>query len=361
MAPAARSWHIPTIDSRDDAQDVINVVFLQRLDEEVRTQMVQNLSEVDEDWANTLDMQVPSPRRVVPKAWIRDYWPSSDVILEIARAAYFPQHGPIFRNLIFCDSGWEAANVIAARWEELDGKLQLNAARVPMSVANVLLTICDLKEGYTLAHVLGSENFEDAKVDFYKDATQQRTNDGDDDDDGQRASGYSWPTFLPADLALSKSEPVIVSLQSLHEDEYTTVLKDIINGDQNENKFDKIGIHNWVDGQATKADLYHIFWRLYENTAEADQDMCALFLDNAPLGVDDRPEVLAATRVSHGSAARNTKGVQTVPIALPNLLAAWKAASSGAEYREWRLYGDMFRKENLFDMSLELDFSKFIG
>jgi hypothetical protein len=170
-----RSWHIPYI-SKTAAQppdQCLHVVFLQRVSDEEYNQIVENMGETDEDWISSLNVPRPPARTLEMKKWVRDWWPSSDVILKIAEHAYsiddYPQIS--YRSLIFVDSGWEAGNVIAACWEGDGNDCRLNAVRVPVNIAKTLLSVCDVNDGYTLAHVLGSDAYEDAKVDFYADAT----------------------------------------------------------------------------------------------------------------------------------------------------------------------------------------------
>ena len=60
-----------------------------------------------------------------------------------------------------------------------------------MHVANLLLTVCDLHEGYTLPEVLQREVYDESKVDFYEDASS--TSQGDRRSATER---YHWPVRM---------------------------------------------------------------------------------------------------------------------------------------------------------------------
>ena len=362
MTPRGKSWHVPFIFKYNapSPKDALHVVFLQRLSEDERGQVLQNLNETDDEWVSRLNVQAPSPRRLVAKAWIRDYWPSSDVILDIAKAAYFgtddlggAREEEKYQSLILCDSGWEAGNVIAARWEtdQTAGESRLIAARVPMNVANVLLTACDSIEGCTLVTVLGEEAFEESKVDFYKDGSQQVTEDAE-----KTSTPYEWPSSLPKDIALSEKDPCIISLRKLEETAVDKLLSTIITGDEDKQKFSNIKIHNWQDRQPSRADIYHIFQAMHNNTPEANRNMNAFFIDYILQGDNSEPQILVATtfRVD-----RPSECVQVIPIQTGDFLKFWRMAANGLGESELEELGELTRKENIYDLSPHFKFGVF--
>ena len=134
------------------------MIFLQRLSDGEQEQTLQNLRDVSREWSSQFDGERPEPRNLLSRNWTHDYWPSSDVILEIARDGRSTDgyYAKSYRSLIFVDSGWEAATVIAAHWESSsEGGEHLSTARVPMDTANLLLPACDTRRDFTLADHLG--------------------------------------------------------------------------------------------------------------------------------------------------------------------------------------------------------------
>ena len=347
MAPTGKSWHIPFISKyqRLDPQDWLHVFFLQRLQEEERSQIVQNLSEIDRDWADQLDVPVPDLRKLNPRAWIRDYWPSSNVILEIAKDALSSTEYPdlSYRSLIFVDSGWEAGNVIAAHWEDCAGEMRVVAARVPMNIANLLLTVCDLHEGYALSQVLGDEAYEESKVDFYQDASSQEQ-----EGKGRSVSTIKWPSCLAENLALSKEDLIITSLKHLSEEEIESLLRKIINADEEGDQFDTIKIHNWQGPRPTRADISRIFHRMLENTPEADREEPAFFVDYLLEGENGEPVILAAKLYSYH---RGQGAVQLLPVRPELLLGFWTAAASGDGREEGEELCEIWSQELIYDLN----------
>ena len=338
------TWHIPFISKyeRHSPQDVLHVVCLQRLTKDEHDQILQNLNEKDEDWANSLDVPVPSPRRLILRKWIRDYWPSSDAILELAKQASKPERNEntVYRSYVFVDSGWEAGNVIAARWEGNEGEERLVAARVPMNIANFLLTVCEKHEGHTLSRALGDEVYEESKVDFYKDASSPPGKET------QKATkAYEWPAFLPDSLALNKTQPVIVSLRTLEENDIETVLSGIINGDESEGPFSNIKIHNWQGPQPKRADILRMYHRMFENTPEEDRDMYAFFIDHVLREDDVKPQIIAAVKSRLGGEG----AVDLVAVKAAKFMEFWKATAAGQGESKTNSCGDIWSTETIYD------------
>ena len=145
---------------------------------------------------------------------------------------------------------------------------------MPIDVANSLLTVLDRNEDLTLSHVLGEEEFGELEIDFYKDISRQHAQH-----EALAAHSSSSPSFLPANLALSKSEPIIISLLTLEGDAMQSLLKGITSGDYGGRDVPAVKIHNWQGSSPTRQYAHETFWRVLENTSDKDQDMYALFID----------------------------------------------------------------------------------
>jgi hypothetical protein len=352
----AESWHVPYI-SKYDAQapsDCLNVVFLQRVSDEEHTQITDSLKEVDEDWLSTLDVPPPRSRTLVVKKWIRDYWPSSDVILEIARHAYANDghQEKSYRSLIFVDSGWEAGNVIAARWEGDGDHARLNAVRIRMNIAKSLLSVCDLNEGYTLVKLLGDEAFEDTKVDFYIDATLPSK-----DDSISPAEEYKIPECLPQHIVLSKTEVVIISLRHLEQAEVEDLIRAILNGYNGEDTAPPIKIHDWHGSYTTRIDIRKLLYLIEQNSSEPDRDMPLFLVDALLEGPCGKPQVISASNSTHW----RQQTVQIMPVNTEKVLSLWKEATQGSLEEcltETEEYGDIWNAEYVFDLDVHKNFGK---
>jgi hypothetical protein len=288
------------------------------------------------------------------KKWIRDYWPSSDVILEIARHAYSNdgQQEKSYRSLIFVDSGWEAGNVIAARWEGDGDHARLSAVRIRMNIAKSLLSVCDLNEGYTLVRVLGEEAFEDAKVDFYIDATPPPK-----DDSISPAKEYKIPECLPQDIALSKTEVAIVSLRHLEQAEIEDLIRGILNGYDSEYTAPPIKIHNWHGSYTTRIEIRKLFYRIQQNSSEPDRDMPLFLVDALLEGPDGKPQFISACNSTHW----RQKIVQIMPVKTEKVLSLWKEATQGSLeecFAGTEEYGDIWNAEYVFDLDVHKNFGK---
>ena len=354
-----QSWHIPYI-SKTAAQppdQCLHVIFLQRVSDEEYNQIVENLREIDEDWISSLDVPRPPDRTLEMKKWVRDWWPPSDVILKIAEHAYSSDgYSAIsYRSFIFVDSGWEAGNAIAARWEGDGNDSRLNAVRVPMNIAKTLLSVCDVNDGYTLAHVLGSEAYEDAKVDFYVDATGSSNPEA-----PASIESYKLPESLPQDLALSKTELVIASLRTLKQSEIEDLVRNIINGHEGEDEIPSIKIFNWHESYPTRTEIRRMFYRIKQNTSEADRDMPLFFVDALLEGEGGIPQLIWAKETPHW----RTPTVQIFPANTKKVIKLWKDAAQGIiaeNLEESEEYVDIWNVEHVFDLDVHRNFGKYNG
>lgn len=329
-------------------------MFLQRVSDEQCSQIVENLGEVDEDWIETLDVPKPPPRTLQIKKWIRDYWPSSDVILAIARDAYSNETYPpeTIQSLIFVDSLWEAGVCIAARREGEADNQRLNAVRVRMNIAKTLLSACDANKGHTLASILGSEMFNETKVDLYVDATPSLQ-------DASTISGeeYALPQPLPHDLALSKEEIVIVSLRMLEPDGIEDMIRKIVQGNGNDNPPPPIKVFNVQGSYITRREIRKMFNRIQHNSDEANGDMPLFLVDELLESESGQPQLLSASPSSEW----RQQTIRIMPIKTEKLISLWNDAAAGVleeDFTETEEYADIWNAEYVFDLDVHKDFGK---
>ena len=351
-----RSWHIPYISKTQTKppDQFVHVLFLQRVADEEYNQIVENLRATDEDWINSLDVPRPPSRKLEMKKWVRDWWPSTGVILKIAEHAYSSEsYSKIsYRSFILVDSGWEAGNVIAAHWESDGNDSRLSAVRVPMNIAETLLSACDVNEGCTLGQVLGSEGYEDAKVDFYADTTGVTEPEAADP-----IENYELPQSLPQDLALSKRELIIVSLRTLKQSEIEDLVRDIVNGYKGEEEAPSIKILNWHETSPSRIDIRHIFYRIQHNSSKNDRDMPLVFVDTLLEGDDGRPQLMWAI-------TGRQQSFQMFPIIIENLIKLWKDATQGiieGNLEESEEYVDIWNGEYVYDLEIHKNFGECIS
>lgn len=358
MSPAGRSWHIPYVSKyqRLKPDEHLYVAFLQWLSQEEREQVVRSLETVDNDEASRFDVPTPTPRRLVPRPWIRDYWPSSNAILEIGKHANVKERDDeyAYRSIIFIDSGWEAGNVIAAHWEGPEGAQQFNAVRVPMSLANSLLNACDEHEGYTLSRALGYEIFEEAKVDFYKALPPKLP-----EPPVETGKSFAWPEGLPRNLRLPKDRPYIVTFRELSQSQEDTLRRTIAGSDKaarlRSSAFD---IYHCKGSGSSRRAIYHIFKHIYNSSPESDRNMAVFFIDDVLKEANDAPQLLAVIQHRPELDRPEHHRVSTAPIQTENFLPLWKAsaASENSEDLEGEgvleKYGDIWRKEDVHDLEL---------
>jgi len=336
------SWHVPDVPPfrRPNTNECLYVVFLQRLSTEERSSVVEALEQTDEEAVRKLNIIEgrPPQRRILAKPWIRDSVPSSAAVLKIAEKAFFEadDSSTACSSLIFADSGWESGNVIVAHWEQQDEEPRLAACRVPMTIANVLLTACDKFEGTTLSGTLGPKIYEESKVVFYDDLPSQPP--------VRPTPRYPWPKHLPENLALDKSRPTIVSLRNLDADTIAKFHKDV-EGAAEDLPARDVQAYNWEGPEpSNRLQLQHLFLHMWKNTAEEDRNMCAFFIDYLLQGPNGEPQIVAAFD-GHGS------GTTFVPIRCNEFLAAWKAAADGEDISENEDLVDIWGREFIDDLN----------
>lgn len=310
---------------------------------EAEEQVLSNIRNTDDSWTAALDVPVAEPRTLEGKPWIRDYWPGSDVILKLAEHASTPDyHGIVYSSYVFVDSGWEAGNVIAARWEGSGEARRLAAVRVPMNIANLLLTTCDTNEGYTLSRALGNERYEDAKVDFYKDSITTPTLLD------RKNKLFTWPDFLPEDLKIPTDQLYIISLRSLTDSEIQQLRTSIAGGEQAAEDASTIPtIYNWEGDLPTRTDVRHIFRQIYNNSPAEDQNRLVFFVDNILQGPSQEPQIIVALQFR----PNNDDTVKVAPVSTENVMQVWRELNEGkGGERLMEIHSDIWSAEVVEDL-----------
>ncbi len=350
----SESWHLPCIFKyQTNPEEHLFVVFLQLMSREEWEQVITNLEEVDADRVSEFDVPAPKLRRLQPKPWIRDYWPSSNVILKIAKHANSTEgHGNVaYRSLVFVDSGWEAGNVVAARWESDGDVLRFNAVRVPMNLANAVLTACDLNEGFTLSQALGEDIYEEAKVDFYEEQPPEAVARS------AQTILFKWPDSLPKDLRMPKDRPYIISLRELSDVQIESLQDEMVGEpDVQDSSSRRMEIYKWKGCTPSRAAIYHIFKQIQDNSPDSDGNIHIFLIDNVLEGPNGKPQLLTAMdyRPEHENV------VKIAPILTKDAVPLWRKSAAG-EDSEVILdeYADMWRREVLCDLRYgPVDFSK---
>ena len=305
--------------------------------------MITNLDDTDSEWAGNLDLTASDRRNLVPTPWIRDYWPSSAVILQIARHAWAEgRRQDRYRSLIFVDSGWEAGNVIAARWEGPEEDERFNAVRVPMNVANTLLSTCDANDGFTLFQALREDVYDEAKLDFYKDLKEEpaRTE--------KPYGDFKWPPFIPADLKLDRKKPLIIALKYLSADEIKQLNVGIAGSEKASSlRSGKIDIHNWEGDPCPHKDIDHIFRQVCENSGQDVDKSVIFFVDSILQGSGGEPQLLVAVYYRPGE----YNCVKLSPVPTDRLMEAWRAHVGGTNGEDLLdEYTDIWRRETVVDL-----------
>ncbi|KAK5174215.1 uncharacterized protein LTR77_001295 [Saxophila tyrrhenica] len=346
MPTASPSWHLPCIPKhrRLNPDEHLYILFLQRMSVDEKEQVMKSLEEVDSSQVHSFDRTTAAPRQLDSKRWIRDYFPSSNAILEIARHANAESGYREFSypSLILVDSGWEASTVIAARWELVAGesKLKFNAARVPMNVANVLLSTCDANEGLTLAQALGDDVYEETKVDFYEDARATSLAAP-----SRFGRPFVWEEHFEDDYGFGSDAPPIVSLRRLSNTERETLKKTVLAGQNDTNaKLEDLRIYQWKGPGSSRRAIYHIFKHIFDKW-NGVTDM--FFVDDVLEGENHEPQIMAAMNTD----IPNTDSIKMAPIPTTSVLPFWTGSGSG-KYGEDLLekYGDIWRKEVVVDL-----------
>lgn len=229
-----------------------------------------------------------------------------------------------YSSFILVDSGWDASTVVAAHheWSD-DGKRILVAVRVPMSIANLLLTLCDRGIVRNLIDALGEEEFERTKVDFYKDlpAPQPLL---------PEVPEYQPPAFLPGDLALSRSKLCILALQEFDEPTLSSVKAKIVGQRANHDQQPvDVQIINWTVVPPRRSELPRLFAWMDGNTPADDRQGYAFFVDYILEDSDGHPHILAASRTSPGGKELPSSQLSLLPVRTDKVIDMWKAAIAG--------------------------------
>ena len=336
----ARSWHVPGVRTYNvpDPSGILNVVFLQRMTDIEQQQVRDAINAVDEEAVRRLNIGHPrQPRPLQVKKWIRDYFPPSASILEIATAAHADDSDfdPVFNSIVFVDSGWDMGNVIVAHWErqEADAEERLTAVRVPMGIANVLLNACDRIEGLNLSHALGRDAFDQGQVDFYKDLPKEHAGS---------PSQLPWPSHLPDDIKLDSDHPTIISLRHLDDVTITQLKQDIRESSADGVK--DVQIYNWEGPEPTDRlllrDLYN---HVLQNADESSEKVYAFFFDYMLHGANGEPQILAVSRIARDAGV----GVEVLPVFTSALQVAWYQAAELEEIDEDTELVDIWKKEHV--------------
>ncbi|KAK5116815.1 hypothetical protein LTR85_009075 [Meristemomyces frigidus] len=360
------SSHIPRLLTYNTPPpaDVLHVIFLQRLSEEERTQILHALDKgQDAAWAAQFEPNAQR-RPLLPMPWIRDWWPSSDVILEIcAIKTGRDAHG--YRSFVLVDSGWDAGTVIAAHWTvDSDGvPPHLLAARVPSNIANLLLTLLDRRSVGSFAEALGEEAYEDAKVDFYRDLPAPVSE--------VVAAPYDAPAFLPQNVGFSTSKLVLLALKELPDSAVLALKSAIAAGEWCDEEMPRpdMEIINWQGDPLPRSELPNLFKWMKSNTAQDVRQGYAFFVDNVlDAGADRQPQILAAHQKEPRNGDVFADELCLIPVDTDQALEWWRAAvtcESTAEPatlvvdRDTTMEcGDIWRKELAIDMAKPIDFDK---
>jgi hypothetical protein len=321
------SWHaprLPTYHARP-ANEIIFVVFLERLPESTRAQIPEKLKDTDEEWATAkLDTTV-KPRDLRPVPWIRDHFPSSNAILQTLN---LKEHNSCSRYVLV-DSGWEAETCIAATWVNVGGDKEptLQAARVPMSLANVILTVIDSSlleqdPAGPFVSAFGEEGYAEYKVDFYKDRKILEPQ--------EEVPPYELPSSLKGIDAFSTSKIVVISLQTLPEQEIMSLKKEIFQSREEKEEQPDLHLINWEgDSSPTRQDLIKIFEAL-EAQLKSDKALhiaYTFFIDNIMQSDHHHGlQIIAAARCAQWGHQHPEHQITLFPVHHEKLIDLWKAA-----------------------------------
>ncbi|KAK4545994.1 hypothetical protein LTR36_002558 [Oleoguttula mirabilis] len=295
--------------------------------------------------------------------WIRDWWPSSDVILEMC-ALRTNRDGHEYKSFILVDSGWDAATVIAAHWFfDNDRKPHFAAARVPTILANLLLTLLDRGAVGSFAEALGEDGYEDAKVDFYRDLSPSR-----DASAAPVTAPYEPPSFLPKNAKLSNSKLIIVALRQLSESTVLALKAAIVGGDGADGKPQQpeLEIINWQGKPIRRPELAELYRWMDHNTTRDERQEYAFFVDNVLGTANSCPQILAATRKVHGQNIVVDDQLSLLPVATNKTLKLWRAAvgydstvvTTEVDQETEMECGNIWRREVAVDGAKSIDFEE---
>lgn len=358
----AKSWHIPYISTlrMPPPNECINVIFLERIPEDTRTKVLESLKEdIDHGWAAQFDTEF-KPRTLVDIPWIRDYWPSSDVILDIAannKQSRGTGSDDTYDSFILVDSGWDAGMVVAAQWaKDSSGDRRLEAARIPLNQANALLTLISNGSLKNLEEGLG-ESYDEVKVDFYKDLKWEKPSETTEE------IPYEPPVFLPKDLKLCDSEPEIVALLKIDDDRTESILKSLnSHHDAAEGHTTVKKIHRWEGPSPTRTDLISLFKWMESNTpgGERRKNGHIFFLDYLLKDENGDPRLLAASRPAiHVDDVHLKEQITLLPLKLEQFFPFCKEVFAGGDgERAMMDHGRMWARERILDTKKPLIFGK---
>lgn len=310
----SQSWHIPSIKdySQQSPNDVLHVVFLQRLPKATRAQILESLANVTAEWALKFDPSgaLSRPRRLSAIPWIRDSWPTAESILDLLSS-----QKDKYQSFVLIDSLWEASTAIAAHWIMVeDGQPKLDAVRVPMSIANVLLTLVDNGQVRGFSQVFGEATYEESKIDMYADRPLQDIGSTKELSSGQ-------PSFLPSNLRLDRSRLDLISLLELSQEQIVALKSDIVRNSNNVKTVPPIVVHNWHGPSPSRRELRHIYDGMNARSTVRNHDSLAWFVDNILEDGDNSPRTVAlAADVRSGPHSDSQSKVSLFPLRREDVL-----------------------------------------
>ena len=350
------SAHVPFFKSSLDPKENLHVVFLRRFSGKERAQIINDLENVDEQLTKQLDIAPKRPRQLkLARRWIRDHEALPGTMLAIAAAAAH-HHRPdtqSHKSFIFVDSSWEDGVVLASHLDEtLDGETSLTTFRVPKGIARSLLDWCDESSEHRLDEVLSEEKLVDLKMDIKKISSEPMPASNNDDDD----DAVDLPDFLPGDLRLSESEPIIISLRHLDE-ETIQALSQSLGGDKADTN-PSVKIYNWEGAEeASRLDMLQMYTRMRQNSSDDSRDVYTFFVDNILQGSEGEPQILAVKQ----KISRAFSGFGMIPIRTDAFWSFWKQMLSNEESADEKArkdYGEIWQQEQVSDTRKPICFSE---
>lgn len=326
------------------------VIFLERLSKEIRRQIMDSLADVEGDWTIEFNpwgmMCPPSPLTEVP--WIRDSWPSSETILE-----YLSAERDNFESFILVDALCSASTVIAAHWNtDENGESRLDAVRVSMSIANVLLTLVDKGKVSGFDAVLGKTTYEENKIDLYLDGPLRALEE-------LEKPSYEPPSFLPSDLQLQRSKLDIICLLEISDDQLKALKSDILSSTSQVQTVPSIVIHNWHGPSPSRSELRQLYDVMNGNSYYGERNSLAWFVENVPKGDDCslRVVALAPDAPSDIPYPAGRSDVSLFPLERKDVLPLFNACNtSNAYFDKAGEYCDQKEKEILATIPKTIDF-----
>ncbi|KAH9812972.1 hypothetical protein Tdes44962_MAKER05739 [Teratosphaeria destructans] len=380
--PKPLSWHIPYVPSygAPPAHEILFVLFLEKLPDRTISSIIEKLEDCDREWGKPFNVDI-KPRKLRPVPWIRNYWPASEAILQYASrqepSGNQHQDTACYRSYILIDSGWDANTCIGATWVPgtKDGEHVMVAARVPMAIANLVLTMID-EDVFSDASVnplkaaLGDDTYEENKVDFYKDHKVIEP--------FPEPRSYQPPAFLPKGLRMSKSKPTVISLLPLDDNAIQDLALRIGTGN-GESAMPDLQLINWEGEAPTRQYLVKLFGWIESNSRDEDRIGYTFFIDNVLQECIDgeasdpqtwtgrmSPRVIAVSRTAHFGIKVPDHQISILPIKPESVVPLWRAAcdsiqASDERTRQGRVaddadelqYGNVFGRERVIDFDYQ--------